>query len=344
MSAISSAIFGLPPALVFVHRFFDRAGSGEAPERSALWILAKPVRVLRDRYKPLLLPNLAQRILTPLLRSALLQPTGCLIHARARRSQPRGQSLRTRFFRNPAQLGVLRGFAASFPPGSGFRLAVIGCSTGAEVYSALQVVRSARPDLRVKVQAVDIEPAAIDCARKAQFAPTAPELDRVPARLLGSVLERSETGWEIRPALRDGICWQVADARSPELVSSLGQHDAVLANNFLVHMGGDEAEACITNLAGLVRAGGWLVLAGVDLDVRTAATHRLGLQPISLDVEAIHDSDEMLRAGWPWCYWGLEPLDKSRPDWRRRDTSVFTVPTQDGIRTDASAAHQGIEG
>jgi hypothetical protein len=42
-------------------------------------------------------------------------------------------------------------------------------------------------------------------------------------------------------------------------------------------------------------------------------------------LEAIHDGDRSLREVWPYKYWGLEPLDKRRPDWPIRYASAFRV-------------------
>jgi hypothetical protein len=39
----------------------------------------------------------------------------------------------------------------------------------------------------------------------------------------------------------------------------------------------------------------------------------------------IHDGDPLVRADWPWHWWGLEPLDRTRDDWRTRYASAFLV-------------------
>jgi chemotaxis methyl-accepting protein methylase len=50
------------------------------------------------------------------------------------------------------------------PVGASVAITVLGCSKGAEVYSILWAIRKARPDLRVKLQAVDISPEIVDFA------------------------------------------------------------------------------------------------------------------------------------------------------------------------------------
>jgi hypothetical protein len=39
----------------------------------------------------------------------------------------------------------------------------------------------------------------------------------------------------------------------------------------------------------------------------------------------IHEGDPSLRSGWPFEYWGLEPFDDDRPDWKIRYASVFQI-------------------
>jgi hypothetical protein len=39
----------------------------------------------------------------------------------------------------------------------------------------------------------------------------------------------------------------------------------------------------------------------------------------------IHDGDPSVRADWPWQWWGLEPFDRRKSDWRVRYASVFRV-------------------
>ena len=39
----------------------------------------------------------------------------------------------------------------------------------------------------------------------------------------------------------------------------------------------------------------------------------------------MHDGDPSVRADWPWRWWGLEPLDRTRSDWQMRYASAFRV-------------------
>ena len=129
----------------------------------------------------------------------------------------------------------------------------------------------------------------------------------------------------VKPWLREGITWKLGDAADPEIISVLGLQDIVVGNNFLCHMAPVDAEKCLRNFARLVRPGGHLFVAGVDLDVRTKVALDLGWKPVPELLADIHDGDPCVRADWPWQWWGLEPLDQRRPDWPIRYAAAFQV-------------------
>ena len=79
---------------------------------------------------------------------------------------------------------------------------------------------------------------------------------------------------------------------------------------------------------GLVDREGYLFVSGVDLEVRAKVAGELGWRPIPELLEQIHDGDPSVRESWPWCWWGLEPLDPRRPDWQLRYAAFFQVPAQ----------------
>jgi SAM-dependent methyltransferase len=129
----------------------------------------------------------------------------------------------------------------------------------------------------------------------------------------------------IRPWLREGITWTRGDAGDPELVRALGPQDIVVANRFLCHMDPLAAEKCLRNIGRLVKPGGYLFVSGIDLDVRTKVARDMGWKPVSELLREIHEGDPSLQCGWPLEYWGLEPFDDSRADWRIRYASIFQM-------------------
>jgi SAM-dependent methyltransferase len=129
------------------------------------------------------------------------------------------------------------------------------------------------------------------------------------------------------PKLKEGITWHERDAADPALVDVLGLQDIVVANRFLCHMEPPDAERSLRSIARLVAPGGYLFVSGVDLDIRAKVARDLGWRPVPELLEEMHDGDPSLRNSWPWGYWGLEPLDRMKPDWRMRYASAFRLRT-----------------
>jgi chemotaxis methyl-accepting protein methylase len=239
------------------------------------------------------------------------------------------------------------------PSGSIVNISVLACSKGAEVYSIVWAVRSARPDLQLRIHAIDISQEIVEFAEQGvySFANVDPEVppnstsasgasDLVRRTIVdqGAPIFGRLTDAElremfniegdvvtVRPWLREGITWLSGDAGDPELTSRLGLQDIVVANRFLCHMQPSDAETCLRNIAPIVRPGGHIFVSGIDLDVRTKVARSLGWKPVKELMREIHDGDSSLREGWPVGYWALEPFRDDRPDWEFRYASVFQV-------------------
>jgi chemotaxis methyl-accepting protein methylase len=256
---------------------------------------------------------------------------GSWLHSLVRLLSTRQQYFGTFFLRNRPALELMRRLAAKMPEGSTLRIAVIGCSAGAEVYSILWTIRRARPGLKVLVSAVDISSDILKFAKTGVYAPDSCGLvgssvfERLTKHEMEHMFDLEGDKASVKPWLREGITWQLGDASSPQLVHALGHQDIVVANNFLCHMAPPAAESCLRNIAGLADRGGYLFVSGVDLEVRAKVAHELGWRPLPGLLEQIHDGDPSVRGDWPWCWWGLEPLDHRRPDWQLRYAAVFQV-------------------
>lgn len=259
---------------------------------------------------------------------------GTWLHGLIRLVTTRQQYFGTFFLRNRPALELMRRLAEEKAEGSTLRIAVLACSIGAEVYSILWTLRSARPDLKVLLCAVDISEEILSFAEKGIYTSKTSELvgssifERLTAHEREQMFDLEGQKASIKPWLREGIAWRHGDASSPELISALGRQDVVVANNFLCHMQPAAAENCLRNIARLVDREGYLFVSGVDLDVRTKVARDLRWRPIPELLEQIHDGDASLRAGWPWCCWGLEPLDRRTPNWQLRYAAVFQIPGQ----------------
>jgi SAM-dependent methyltransferase len=250
-----------------------------------------------------------------------------LIRLKANRSQNFG----TLFFRNRPQLELIRRLSDKNSNGSPLRISVLACSKGAEVYSILWTIRSARPDLQVVMHAVDISKEVLEFAQRGVYSLKDPEFVNVPAfgQMTGEeiheIFDIEGEQARIKAWIREGINWHDGDAGDPEMLKVLGSQDILVANNFLCHMDAPEAEICLRTIARLVKPGGYLFVSGIDLDVRTKVAKDLGWKPVQDLLEEIHEGDQYLRDDWPWEYWGLEPLNKRRHDWKIRYAAGFRL-------------------
>src|SRR5262249_55285295 len=94
---------------------------------------------------------------------------GKFLHKLARMPDGRGQAFATFFLRNRPQLELIRRLAARQGNGHPLRVAVLGCSSGAEVYSVAWTIRSERPDVSLILHAVDISKQAIEIGRRGSY-------------------------------------------------------------------------------------------------------------------------------------------------------------------------------
>jgi chemotaxis methyl-accepting protein methylase len=300
-----------------------------------------------------------KRVWNHLPPSMCLQPTGQLyarsMHALVRLCAERKQYFATFFLRNRAELELMRRLVDRKPLNSAVHIAVLACSKGAEVYSIVWTIRSARPDLKIHLYAVDISQEIVDFARRGVYSrkgldgmplsedegtrienvqwntcrdQNAPIFERMNDQEFAAMFELQGDYAKIRPWLKQGITWLCADAGDQKLVTQIGPQDIVVANRFLCHMEPAAAESCLLRVARLVTPGGYLFVSGVDLDVRTRVVQKMGWKPVTEFIREIHEGDTSLSDGWPLEYWGLEPLRENRRDWEMRYASVFQMARQ----------------
>jgi chemotaxis methyl-accepting protein methylase len=256
---------------------------------------------------------------------------GTFLHSLVRLRAERTQFHGTFFLRNRPELELIRFLAGQKPEGSTLRIAVLACSNGAEVYSIVWRIRSARPDLKVVVHAIDISNEILEMAQKGIYSLQthalvgSPIFERLTDEEMRTMFDQDDGRMRIKSWIKEGIDWQVADAGDQRLADFLGGHDIVVANKFLCHMAPPDAERCLRNIAHLVDPGGYLFVSGIDLDIRTKVALELGWAPVPDLLEEIHNGDPSVRRDWPWKYWGLEPFDRKKRDWSVRYASVFQL-------------------
>jgi chemotaxis methyl-accepting protein methylase len=281
---------------------------------------------------------------------ALGRAYGRHLHSVVCRFAGRNQNHSTFFLRNRAELELLCRLVNPKTQGSSLNMTIFACSKGAEVYSFLWAIRSARPDLNLCTRAVDISQEVLEFAKRGVYSLRSHEalknenepcvstvsagtwkdqpssiFERMTQKEMEEMFEQSGNEANVRSWLKQGITWQTGDAADPEIVRAMGPQDVVVANRFLCHMAPEAAEKCLRNIARVVKPGGYLFVSGVDLRVRTRVARSLGWKPVDDLLQEVYEGDVSLRNGWPFGWWGVEPFSHDLPDWRIQYASVFQV-------------------
>jgi SAM-dependent methyltransferase len=281
---------------------------------------------------------------TPFTNCRLAQPLGCSIQKFVRLYDDRRQYFGTFFLRNRPQIELIKRLAIREKTASEVKLAVLGCSNGAEVYSIVAAIRAASPNINLKVRAVDISEDILRIARDGVYSVHDPGLagspmfQRMSPSEIDTMFEGNGEILSVRSWIRRGIDWHKCDVSNENLAVSMGQQDIVIANNFLCHMTPADAARCLRNIASVVRPGGHLIVSGVDLDVRAGVASELGWTPVTDLLKEIHNGDFAVRRDWPWRYWGVEPFQGRRADRVMRYTSVFRIGESKAARLEAESS------
>jgi len=197
--------------------------------------------------------------------------------------------------------------------------------------------------LKLVLHAMDISHDAVEIGRRGRYSLRDPELidsnilERMTSGEIEEIFDRDGRDGDVvsvKSWIREEIEWRAGDVGRVGIDDLLGPQEIVVASNFLCHMDPVSAEACLRNIARLVGSRGYLFVSGVDLDVRTKVANDLGWIPLQELLEEIHDGDPCMSTFWPWHYAGLEPLNKTRTDWKRRYAAAFQVSPYDKKASD----------
>jgi chemotaxis methyl-accepting protein methylase len=283
-----------------------------------------------------------RRILLP-----VLVRSGAHLHSLALRFADRRQNHSTFFFRNRAELELIRQLADRASLGSNIDMAVFACSKGAEVYSIAWALKAARPDLTINLHAIDLSEEIVEFARRGVYSLQDTDNDSDPVKLgvntyrdqppgyspfkfmsereKNAMFDREGDVVKVKSWIKEGITWHCADAGDPELMSIVGRQDMAIANRFLCHMEPAAAERILRNVSRVVKPGGYLFVSGVDLDVRMRVAMDMKWEAVTELMGEIYDGDPSIRDGWPFDYWAKEPLDARRHDAMIRYASAFKI-------------------
>jgi len=129
------------------------------------------------------------------------------VRLRTERTQYHG----TFFLRNRPELELIRALSNQKAEGSTLRIAVLACSNGAEVYSILWTIRSARPDLKVIMHAIDISNEILEIAKAGVYSlgenalVNAPIFERLTKEEMSAMFEKEKDRVRIKRWITEGI-------------------------------------------------------------------------------------------------------------------------------------------
>lgn len=235
----------------------------------------------------------------------------------------------TKFLRLPNQFDALTGPVVDFlaPAGTDrpLEIVVVGCSVGAEPYSAASELFRKRPGLQFTLRAFDIDPAVLVRAREARYSSNNVfQHAGIDSEFVAATFDREGETYVVKDAIRRAVTFAVADVLDPRLKAVTGVADIVLAQNLLYNLRPRDAVRAFDNVCEILRPRGALFVDGMDLTQRTRLTRGHGLEPLDFRIEAIHEDARRERArSWPWFYWGIEPYAAARQDRVRRYATVF---------------------
>lgn len=266
-----------------------------------------------------------ERLPEPVLKWGTVQSYGRVLHDVVKERDSRTQSLWTYFLRNRAELDLIRDIVESKAQGSDVNILVLACSVGMEVYSIQWKLNDLKSIFNIQLSGQELSEESFEMAKKGEY--PLDEYESHMERLSdneGEELFNIQDGITVvQPWLKENIRWYGGDACAAELVDLIGEQDIVIANRFLCHMYPQDAERCLGNITKLVAPGGYLFVSGVDLDVRQKVMRESGFEPVSDRLEEIHNGDYTLLQGWPWVYWGLEPISDKADNYLTRYAMVW---------------------
>jgi chemotaxis methyl-accepting protein methylase len=151
---------------------------------------------------------------------------------------------------------ITSGFVAR---GRALRVASVGCSSGAELYSVAILLAEAGLLADAELLGIDCRDDAVTAARAGIF--SAATLADVDERLRGHYFIASDNGWRVGQVLRDHTQWRALDATRtfPE-----GPWDIVLCRNLLIYLQPQVGAAMLTRMTAQLAPRGLVVVGKAE--------------------------------------------------------------------------------
>jgi chemotaxis protein methyltransferase CheR len=264
--------------------------------------------------------------------------------ARAWAESPAGQALRyrfalhfedrpgftfTQFLRLPTQLAALTGpvldFVGTRERSEPLRIVVAACSTGAEPYTISSLLLERNPDLQVRIDAFDIDADVVAIAQSRRYAETIVRSNPlVTDAFIARTFDRDGDSFVVKPVVADRVHFRVLDATDAKARAGIAPADIVFAQNVMCNLRRDVSRRLFDNVVLMMKPRAVLFVDGMDTDMRERRTRALGFAPLDVDIEQIHREAEIVRGErYPHHAAGLDPLTKSRADWKQRYATIF---------------------
>ncbi|WP_319244111.1 CheR family methyltransferase [uncultured Propionivibrio sp.] len=178
----------------------------------------------------------------------------------------------TQFFRDPEVWEVLRieaipGLFARYPRGKNLRAWIAACSTGEEAYSLAIAFREALADVKpsrrftLQIYATDVDPAAIDFARKGLYPPSI-AADVSSERLARYFVAESGGGaYRVCKAVREMVVFATQNVAADPPFTRL---DMLCCRNLMIYFGAEAQKAMLPVLHYALNPEGLLLLGSAE--------------------------------------------------------------------------------
>ena len=236
----------------------------------------------------------------------------------------------TGFYRLPTQFESLMGPVLTFlkPENLGrpLKITVVGCSNGAEAYSVASVLSRRDTAVEFRILAFDINQDIIEKARAGAYLGMQEVLNNktIAKDFIDATFDIQGESYLVKHEIKSKVSFSLGDILDTRIAEANGESDIVFAQNFLFHLSPAAASRAFDNICALLAGKAALFVDGMDLPLRQNVTKKHGLAPLDYKIGEIHNEARWARAvGWPYHYWGLEPLSMTRQDWRQRYATIF---------------------
>jgi chemotaxis protein methyltransferase WspC len=169
----------------------------------------------------------------------------------------------TWFFRGGKVFSFLADHVRQASPSATFRILSAPCSSGEEPYSmAIALVEAGIPSERWTVEGIDVSARGLARARQGVYRESSfretPDLPR------GQYFQERDGGWELDPALRSLVCFQLGNLLDPELLAGAAPFDLIFCRNVLIYLHAEARRRVLANLQRLLAPRGLLCMGHAE--------------------------------------------------------------------------------